>query len=254
MSTADRAELGTVSVSGLSFCYRKGTVDEVVLAESYQLERFAMPDLTATVRPVIVDVGAHIGAFAAMVARSAPGAAVYALEPAQSSFGLLEKNIAANSLANVTALRLALGDRDARVPLHHAAENWGHSLSKEMAAGTTSELVPCQTLGSFLAAHSLATVDFMKMNIEGAEYDVLLSASRADLRRVRRLTVEVHPVRGRHGDDIGRRLRDCGFGVAVIWSQDEAGKGWLQAALANNEQSAAAYGASGSSARSSHAG
>ena len=233
--TADgRAELGTLSTSGLSFCYRKGTVDEVVLAESYQLERFAMPGLTAA-RPVIIDVGAHIGAFAAMAARSVPRAAIYALEPARSSFELLEKNLAANSLANVIALRIALGDRDGSVLLYHAAENWGHSLAVEMADGTTSELVPCQTLGSFLADHSLTVVDFMKMNIEGAEYDALLAASRTDLRRVRHLTVEVHPVHGRHGDDIAHWLAECGFEVAITWSQEEAGKGWLQAALADNE-------------------
>jgi FkbM family methyltransferase len=234
MSAGDRGELGTLSTSGLSFCYRRGTVDEVVLADSYQPERFAMPGLTAA-RPVIVDVGAHIGAFAAMAARSAPRAAIYALEPARSSFELLEKNIAANHLVNVVALRLALSERDGPVPLYHAAENWGHSLSREMADGTTSELVPCQTLGSFLADHSLAVVDFMKMNIEGAEYDALLAASRPDLRRIRHLTVEVHPVRGRHGDDIARWLAECGFDVAITWSQEEVGKGWLQAALADNE-------------------
>src|ERR1039457_4229342 len=200
MSAGDRAELGTLTMSGLSFYYRTGTVDEVVLAESYQSERFAIPDLTAVARPVIVDVGAHIGAFTAMIARSLPRAAVYALEPARSNFRLLEKNIAANSLVNVATLRVALGDQHASVPLHHAAENWGHSLSTAMADGSTSELVPCQTLGSFLASHSLTTVDFMKMNIEGAEYDVLLSASRADLRRVCHLPVEVHPVHGQHGD------------------------------------------------------
>lgn len=227
-------EIAVKNVSGISFLYRLGSVDAIVLENSYQELRFAADpaDPITTAHPVIVDVGAHIGAFAALAARARPTATIYALEPALTSFKILSANMERNSLGNVVPLRVALGAFDGNAPLHHAGDNWGHSLDpRVVAAGASFEMVPCLTMASFLDSQGLATVDAMKMNIEGGEYAVLLTTPNAVLRRVTRFNIEFHPASGHSGDEIVKRLRGCGFDVDIKWSPHEAGKGWVRAEL-----------------------
>jgi FkbM family methyltransferase len=230
-STRGSEGLAVKHVAGLSFVYRASSVDEVVLDSSYQELRFPV-GLAMAEAPVIIDVGAHIGAFAVQAARSLPTATVYALEPSRSSFSLLKTNIERNGLTNALPLRLALGGADGDVLLYHAEENWGHSLFKAVVRpDASSETVPCLTLGSFLAAYSLDRVDLVKMNAEGVEYSILLGTPDATLQRISRLEVEVHPVPGYQGLDLVARLRACGHDVEVDWSPHELGKGWIHAAL-----------------------
>lgn len=228
------AGVGRRQVQGAWFHFRTSTVDEIVLDGAYQEFRFTALDTDHRTAPsVIVDVGAHIGAYTVLAARAHPAARVYALEPAASSFRLLVRNIETNGLTNVTAEQRALGRADTDAVLYHAAENWGHSLHRQLTDGDRVETVTCETLATFLDRHRLPAVDVMKMNIEGGEYDVLLHSPREVLRRVRRWAVEVHPMDGFTGSDIVARLRSCGFDVDVQWSDVEDGKGWVSAVLSD---------------------
>lgn len=217
---------------GLRFAHRPGTVDEIVLSEAYQQLRSTPMELRRDQGDVLVDVGAHIGSFTVIVAAVMPHATVHAIEPARANFDLLSANITANVLQNVISHRIALSDRDGEIALHHAEENWGHSILPVMAAGPdSSEPVPSQTLASFMAENGLDLINFIKMNAEGAEYPVLLEASPAVLRRVRSMAVEFHSVPGHDGERIRERLAECGFRADIAYSAEEAGKGWIWASL-----------------------
>ena len=161
------SELRGRNVQNAKFFYREFSAGEIVLDDAYQQLRFTAPALGDPTRPlIIVDAGAHIGAFMIPIALSRPAATVYALEPAHSSFALLERNIEANSLTNVVAERIALGDSDTYATLFHAPDNWGHSLHPQVAANGDTEKVTCCTLETFMTTRGLRAIDIMKMNIE----------------------------------------------------------------------------------------
>jgi FkbM family methyltransferase len=228
--TSHEGQLDQREVKGRRFWYRRGTVDEVVLADAYQLRRFALPKLEADVAPVVVDVGAHIGCFTVLVAAKLPNAMVYALEPAKSNFDLLTRNIAANSLSNVVPLQVALSRGNGVATLHHAAENWGHSLYPDLAgAYWPAENVTVMALDEFMRSNGLSAIDHLKMNIEGAEYDVLLHSSAETLAAVHRMEVEFHPFPTADGSHLASWLSRCGLDVRTSWSVEEVGKGWIHA-------------------------
>lgn len=222
----ETAVVSVTRVDGLAFHYRSGSVDEIVLRSAYQEARFPAPHLSSG---VVVDVGAHIGAFAARIARSSPFTTVHALEPSGNTFRLLRRNVRVNGLRNVVTHRLALADHHHRARLYHARESWGDSLLAGMAVDArTWEMVPCTTLTRFLNDVVRRHVDLLKMNIEGAECQVLLSTPAPRLKQVSRMLVELHP----GTDDASaliRHIRDAGFALTVHWSEEETGKGWLMA-------------------------
>lgn len=216
---------------GASMTYRPGTVDEVVLADGYQARRFFPPGFAPPPDAVIVDVGAHIGMFAVHAARLVPQGRVEALEPDPENLALLCRNAAGNGLDNVSVHPVAVEGTLGTAVLYQAHESWAHSTCAAVApADAEAVVVAATTLAAFLAEEGIEAVDFLKMNIEGAEYDVLLGAPDEALRAVRLFHVECHPVPGHDGRELVERLADCGFAPAVQWSVEEPGKGWITAA------------------------
>jgi len=153
----------------------------------------------------IVDVGANIGVFSVLAARRFPAATVYALEPEEQNFSLLKENIALNGLTNVVPLRKAAAKQHGTARLYLGAPD-SHSLYGS-GLHTEVETVPLSDFGD---------IDFLKIDAEGAERDILPSSAHT-------IAVEVH------GDEpekfvrsLGRPYRETHRHVYVISDTQQA--------------------------------
>jgi FkbM family methyltransferase len=166
-----------------------------------------------------VDVGAHIGyntLYAASKVR--PGGAVYAIEPAPDNLAVLESNVAANRLTNVTVLRLAAGaDQEEREFFLRGPASAVNSLTADSfyAPVTSSIRVRVAPLDELIPR----APDVVKIDVEGAELDVLAGMRRILQVRSIRLIVEWHPVlqqaAGYPADALPRLLIEHGFSLSA---------------------------------------
>jgi len=220
--------IGQTEREGLTISYRVNTADEKVLEEQFNRNIFfsRVPEYRPHHDDVIVDVGAHIGAFTLLAASKVPNGKVYAVEASLDSFSLLQKNIEANQLRNVRAFHLALGAERGTARLFHDREgNWGHSMMKEMTP--EYEAVPTDSLSNFMADNRILKCDFMKLNCEGAEFPIILGAPDEALRRVRTLLILYHLdlVPGKSETDLVDKLNQCGFKTKVRNRTEK--RGWI---------------------------
>ena len=76
----------------------------------------------------------------------------------------------------------------------------------------TASRVSCslRTLSGFLAAQHIERIDLLKLDVEGAEWDIIQSLSASDWRKVQQVVVEVHDINGRLAA-IQQRLEQHGF-------------------------------------------
>lgn len=88
-------------------------------------------------------------------------------------------------------------------------------------------MVAFQTLEHFLEANNIRRVDYMKMNVEGAEYDILLKAPNATVEAIAFMLIECHLSDEHRGEDLVDWLERCGFATDVVWGENESGKGWI---------------------------
>jgi FkbM family methyltransferase len=208
--------------------FRNGLVFQ--LQESYDLETLwqisfhAVYPLHVTDR-VIVDAGANIGLFTCWAAARNRDAKIIALEPAAENVARLQAHVRANGFEQrVVAIQVALdgGDKVAWLsPRASASQMLRLTDSHEsgaiaVAAWSLAELV--QRVGE-------AEVDFLKMDIEGSEYAVLMSTASHVFQRVRRIAVEYHPPLGSGYDkrSLIAHLRACGYtSIADTGSLDSA--------------------------------
>lgn len=171
----------------------------------------------------VLDVGANIGYFTLLFARlvGADGR-VFAFEPEPHNFDLLQRNIRRNGYANVTAVAKALSRASGTQQLYMSQDNLGDHRLAHGDTGRPSIDVPVVTLDDFFADHG-TRVDFIKLDIQGAEPGALQGARRLIAANAPlSLISEFWPAGIRaFGDDPQeylRTLRALGFRIAVIGS------------------------------------
>ncbi|MBI3875361.1 MAG: FkbM family methyltransferase [Verrucomicrobia bacterium] len=149
---------------------------------------------------VVVDVGAWLGDFAMNAAVLNPEASVFALEPEPRNFAFLARR----APANVFPFRLAVSGRCGRSDIFISDNSQGHTLYRELVNPSHAKqrpvAVPTVTFAQ-LVEMAGGRIDFMKINAEGAEFDILPTPA---FRSVEEAIVEIH-LEGTEG----RRLLDA---------------------------------------------
>lgn len=199
----------------------------MVLTDDYASDRFFAPAYRVGWTDTIVDLGAHIGAFAIAASHAVPRGRVHAVEPGRETFSLLQRNVVVNQCANVAVHRLAITDASGTAALHRGTDSWGDSLWGRAANDEPPEKVAMLSLHDFLDAQRIGRVDYLKVNVEGAEYAILHGTPIATLRRIGCMIVEYHCIPEQDPAALVARLRGCGFQVSRRPTDDEPGKGWL---------------------------
>lgn len=158
---------------------------------------------------VMVDVGANIGYFTVLAA-SVVGAegAVFAFEPDADNFRLLQENLRLNNcLHNVTAVEAGLAACSGAGQLFLSEDNAGDH--QVFATAAQRRCLPISLLnGSNWFAGKIARIDMLKVDVQGAEYDVMtgLMPLLRSLPRVPRILLELTPLSLRQAGSSGRQL------------------------------------------------
>lgn len=141
---------------------------------------------------IVVDIGAAMGDYTVWAARQVLQGCVVALEPFPDSVGLLERNLKENQITNATVLPTAVTGKGGTAGLTLVGKSLvQHSTALEGMTGG-NRTVASLTLTDLFAAAGITRCDYLKMDCEGAEYDILFSAAPETLRRYPRICLEVH--------------------------------------------------------------
>jgi FkbM family methyltransferase len=162
--------------------------------------------------PAVVDVGGHVGAFLVWLAAQHDGLTGVAYEPDPAAFSYLRENLDANGLAHVEARLEAVGHESMDARLYRPLPGGGTSSLYAMDSERLGDSIPTSVV-SFDAAASRfqREISLLKLDCEGAEYDIVLRGDAASLQRIRRIVIEYHPVEGADPDSLVARLTELGF-------------------------------------------
>lgn len=181
---------------------------------AFVVRDYDIPEIDWSAVRSIVDVGANVGAATLWFALRAPRASIVAIEPAADVFATLEDNVARNHLgARVRPFRLAVGGQPGMVSIDPGR----YSLAARTVAddGDGHRRVPMVSLAGLLERTGLESVDVLKLDCEGAEYEILLNSGGDVLDRVGVIVGEFHPAPGGDPAGLARHLSANGFAVTV---------------------------------------
>jgi FkbM family methyltransferase len=172
--------------------------------------------------PVILDVGANIGAHTLPLAGMAKvsGGRVYSFEPTAWAFGKLRRNLMANpSLSEyVSTYQGYLSDASRRQPPTTVPSSWSLKDRWDTHPVLCSRAMPTEgatsvTLDEFLADEGLERLDLLKLDVDGNELEVLTGAMASIARFMPRNVVEYCPYLDTDGrlEELLGRLAGIGY-------------------------------------------
>lgn len=143
---------------------------------------------------VIIDIGANIGMFSILFAKLHPYIKVYAFEPVAETYLKMCKNIKLNNITNITPVNTAVsgGKRIEHIIYHPQGLGGASSYVKTVKEedGVISTNVGCITLDEILLEFNIEKCKLMKIDCEGAEYDIIYNSKL--LSRINYIVGEFH--------------------------------------------------------------
>jgi FkbM family methyltransferase len=184
----------------LDLAYRQigvGNYESAELTGEKWLLEQALPRLLTRENRVMLDVGANTGEYSQALCLSFPNARIYALEPMPGAFAQLERRVG----HRVQCHQLGLSDVPAQnVSIYDYADGNGSahaSLFKDVlvdlhkSKGLSKFEIELTTLDNFCSANSISAIDFLKVDTEGCEMQVLRGAKQMlDLGAIRLIQFE----------------------------------------------------------------
>lgn len=177
-------------------------------------------ELYPLVRPgmVVMDIGTNFGETLLHFARLAGnGGYVYGFEAVEDSFLKCSRNVALNSFGHIHVEHMALSDVDEILYFKSATNNnsGGISMSKADAAGNRS--VRARPLDDYVRESGIRRIDFMKLDVEGFETNILKGGREVCLRFHPELYIEVDDSnlkrQGSSADELLRILDSYGYRI-----------------------------------------
>lgn len=158
-----------------------------------------------------LDIGANLGLVTLLLAeRVGPQGLVHAFEPNPAIAALLEQTLENNGLSWVTLHKIGLGSSSGELSLSVPRENAGAASFRRGREGDAVVRVPVRTLASVAEAAQLSRIDFIKMDVEGFEGDVLKgAASLFETVRPRAILFELNDESVKPGDSEVIQLLDA---------------------------------------------
>jgi FkbM family methyltransferase len=220
----------TINVSGLHFRVRRLAADEHFVRDVVSIEEYSPAGYEIEKDAVVIDIGGNVGAFAVYAASKARGGRVVVLEPVRESLQLLTDNVALNGLDNVAIRQAAVVAE--RKPVQIFLSDYGsggHSVVDALVQPhARSEEIEGLTLSDVFQEFGLTQCDLLKMDCEGAEFQILQGLQAETARQVRRIVMEYHTFPGRDKHEQACELIDqlIKLGFTIDHYTDVVGTYW----------------------------
>jgi FkbM family methyltransferase len=158
------------------------SVRELFIEEIYKFR-------PTTPTPKIIDCGAHIGMSVLFFKLNYPGAQITAYEPDSGNYAIAKKNIDSWNFQDVDLVQKAIWTNNDHIQFQQLNDMGSNIVQNDVADETNSNVrkVDCVRLNDLLKNGA----DFVKLDIEGAEYEVIKDC-RENLSKVKNLFIEYH--------------------------------------------------------------
>lgn len=172
----------------------------------------------------LIDIGANVGAFSVFALSRFPGARVVAFEPDPVNFRHLENNAALAGGRLVAVPAAVAGTAGELTFRREAGDAVSTSGSLKRSQGIEFK-VACTTLDDAFSQFGIESCALLKMDCEGAEYDIIYGVPDEVLARIRQMVIEVHDktTPGENRTALAAHLKARGFAVkeglhSLLWA------------------------------------
>ena len=172
-------------------------IDEIVRDNDYMLDKFVN-----NINKHFIDIGANCGVATIILAKQNPNSKIYAFEPDPNVFKVLEENVNANKLSNVILFNYAVSNPENKnidLCFHpsYSGGNTTYADKSNICSFFNNNYikiitVQCISLDEVLVNYSINNVELLKIDCEGAEYDIIYTSNSIKENKIKNIVGEFH--------------------------------------------------------------
>lgn len=169
---------------------------------------------------IVVDIGAHVGLFSVFLGVLNPECRVLCYEIDKSNFEKLKQNIRNCRTTNVIPINLAVTNKSEIIDYFPGRDCSEFSTTKISFSNgkpivderlKTVGTVRSVTLNEIIRHNNLPFIDFLKLDCEGAEFEILYATTERNLRRIKKIGGEYHEYEKYTANELSAFLSEFGF-------------------------------------------
>ena len=138
---------------------------------------------------IIIDIGAHIGLFSLFASQYCKNGKIFSYEPIKENFELLLENIKLNKIENVHPHNSAVSKLNEKIKIFYNDDQSAHSMFLESDKNTTVDSISLQRI---FDENKIESCNFLKIDCEGAEYEIIDSLPIEYFKKIEKMVIEYH--------------------------------------------------------------
>lgn len=140
---------------------------------------------------IVIDIGANFGDSTVFFAKTYPKSFIFSFEPSLSTFKILKTNINLNNIENCKFFKLGVGSKRGKYSFF---ENKQSGLSSLYQTGVLSTKITVDiiTLLDIFKINKINSCDLLKLDCEGAEFDIIMNSPVDIFSKVNSMIIEYH--------------------------------------------------------------
>lgn len=177
--------------------------------------------------PMILDIGANVGYAALYFFRKFPKATIHSFEPMPFLQNTLHQYQQTYKYYDWKIHPYGLWKEPGTLELFtNSTDNFTATSGVMQVSNTDKKFkVQVSTVYNFINDNKIETIDLLKLDCEGAEYEILFSLSDEDYKKVKRIAMETHVTKHHKTEDLVEFLKTKGFQLSYI-TKPETGHVW----------------------------
>jgi FkbM family methyltransferase len=168
---------------------RKQSTDLMALTHVWLIEEYKKENFEIKPHDIVIDVGAHIGLFTIYASQFCTEGKIYSFEPVVENYELLLENIKLNNLNYVTSFNQAVSNSNEPIKLFLNNDESGHSIFSQ---SSKTVIIDSISLQRFFDENKIKHCNFLKLDCEGAEYEIIKNLPLEYFQKIDKLIIEYH--------------------------------------------------------------
>ena len=164
---------------------------EVFIEKAYFPVGFEIHD-----NDIIIDIGAHIGMFSIYAAQFCKAGKIFCFEPLPDNFELLKSNVMKNKLENIFIKNSAVSNKNHKLKFYQSNEDF--AAGGLFRKSNNFFEVGGNTLEQIFENNMIKKCNILKMDCEGAEYEILLNLPKEIFSKIDKICLEYHNFNSLH--------------------------------------------------------
>jgi FkbM family methyltransferase len=168
---------------------RKHSTDLMALANVWIIEEYNKLNFEINNNDIVIDVGAHIGLFSLYASQFCSKGIIYSFEPIKENYELLLANVQLNNLQQVHIFNLAVSKYNIPIKLYINDDDAGHSIFSQSSQNIMVDSISLQKI---FDDNKIEHCNFLKLDCEGAEYEIIKNLPLAYFEKIDKMIIEYH--------------------------------------------------------------